>query len=144
MMKHTWLLLALLAVCLPAAATDMYSWTDANGVKHFSDSPPPANVSHAQKFKVKGGVTTTSSGDGDDQHKDEAAKSAGPALAAAAGYAPDDIKRNCDIARKNLTLLDAQKPALDSYGVPLNADAAKNHQNQADKANQQIKLFCSN
>jgi hypothetical protein len=144
MMKRTWLLLVLLAVCLPAAATDMYSWTDANGVKHFSDSPPPANVSHAQKLKVKGGVTTTSNGDGDDQHKDEAAKSAGPALAAAAGYAPDDIKRNCEIARKNLTLLDAQKPALDSYGVPLNADVAKNHQSQVDKANQQIKLFCSN
>ena len=141
-MKRTWLLLVLLAVCLPAAATDMYSWTDANGVKHFSDSPPPANVSHAQKLKVKGGVTTTS--EDSDQAKDTAAKSAGPALAAAAGYAPDDIKRNCEIARKNRTVLDTQKPELDSYGLPVNDDAVKSHQSQIDKANQQIKLFCSN
>jgi hypothetical protein len=142
MMKRTWLLPVLLAVCLPAAAADMYSWTDANGVKHFSDSPPPANVIHSQKLKVKGGVTTTS--DDADQAKNDATKSAGPALAAAAGYAPDDIKRNCEIARNNRTVLEAQKPELDSYGLPVDADAAKGHQSQLDKANQQIKLFCSN
>ena len=139
-MKSTWLLLILLLAGLPAAATEMYSWTDANGVKHFSDSPPPANVVKAQKIKVTGGVT--SSTPAEDAQKTEAAKSAGPALAAAAGYSPEDIKRNCEVAKKNLGLLDAQKPALDADGYPVDLDAAKNHQAQIDKANQQIKLFC--
>ncbi|GAA0714508.1 DUF4124 domain-containing protein [Dokdonella soli] len=140
-MKRNWLLLALLTVGLPAAAADMYSWTDANGVKHFSDSPPPASVVKAQKLKVKGGVTTSTEADG--EKKAEAAKSSGPALAAAAGYAPEDIKRNCDIAKKNLAVLDTQKVPVDSLGYPTDLDAAKSHQAQIDKANQQIKLFCA-
>src|SRR3954464_5327342 len=57
-MKPRLLLLVLLAVGLPAAAaTQVYSWIDANGTKHFSDSPPPANVA-AQKIKVRGSVTS--------------------------------------------------------------------------------------
>lgn len=140
-MKRNWILPALLGVCLPAAAADMYSWTDANGVKHFSDSPPPANVTKAQKLKVKGGVTTAS--DAGEQQKADAATAGGPELAAAAGYEPQDIKRNCEIAKKNLTVLDAQKPALDANGEPVDTDAAKNHATQVEKTNQQIKLFCA-
>lgn len=140
-MKSTWFLLAALAVCVPAAAADMYSWTDASGVKHFSDSPPPANITKSQKLKVKGGITTN-----DDSAPPAAAetKAAGPALAAAAGYAPEDIKHNCEVARKNATLLDAQKPTPDANGAAPSADAVKAHQNQVDKTSQQIKLFCSN
>ena len=142
-MKLKWLLLALLTVGLPAAAGEMYSWTDANGVKHFSDSPPPASVTKAQKLKLKGGVTT---GDAADEAalKEQTAKNSGPALAAAAGYAPEDIKHNCEIARKNQTTLDSQKPALDAEGYPVDLDAAKSHQAMVDKAAQQVKLFCSN
>ncbi len=144
-MKSTWILVAALAVCLPAAAADMYTWTDASGVKHFSDSPPPANVTRSQKLKVKGGVTSGLTNTEEGAHPAEQdPKSAGPALAAAAGYAPDDIKRNCEIARKNATLLDAQKPVADAYGVAPTPEAVKAHQSQVDKARQQIKLFCSN
>ena len=140
-MKTTWFLIAALAVCVPAAAADMYTWTDASGVKHFSDSPPPAGVTRSQKLKVKGGVTSS---DESAQPAAKDPKSTGPALAAAAGYAPDDIKRNCDIARKNATLLEAQKPTLSANGTPPSEDAVKSHQAQVDKTNQQIKLFCSN
>lgn len=34
------LLAALLASCLPAVAGEVYQWKDANGVTHYSDSPP--------------------------------------------------------------------------------------------------------
>lgn len=139
-MKRNWFLLVLLAVAVPAAATDMYSWTDANGVKHFSDSPPPKSV-HAQKLKVSGGVTTSTATE--DAQKDTATKNAGPALAAAAGYAPEDIKRNCEIARKTQATLQAQKLPVDPEGFPMDLDAAKAHQAQIDKAGQQIILFCA-
>jgi hypothetical protein len=32
---------ALLALALPAAASKVYQWKDANGVTHYADSPPP-------------------------------------------------------------------------------------------------------
>jgi hypothetical protein len=142
-MKRTWLLLVLLTFGLPATATEMYSWTDANGVKHFSDSPPPTNVTKAQRLKLKGGVTTGDNPQNVLNEKDEAAKSAGPALAAAAGYAPDDIKRNCEIARKNQTNLEGQKLPVDAEGYPTDLEAAKTRQAQIDKAVQQVKLFCA-
>ena len=129
----------LLLLAAPAFAGEMYSWTDANGVKHFSDSPPPKSVK-AEKLHVRGGVTTSSPAE------DEAAaaeKAAGPAMAAAAGYSAEDIKRNCAIARQNLATLEANKPAVDAEGYPLDLDAAKHRQAQLDKANQQIKLFCT-
>lgn len=137
-MKARWIVLTLL-LATPAFAAEMYSWTDANGVKHFSDSPPPKTVK-AQKLRVKGGVTTSAPAEDD---KAAADQNAGPAMAAAAGYAPADIKRNCDIAKQNLTSLEGQKLAVDADGYPVDLDAAKAHQAQIEKANQQIKLFCT-
>ncbi len=138
-MKHPWLLLALLAISMSAGAREMYSWTDANGVKHFSDSPPPANVSKAQKLKVAGGVTSAEAADTAQADDD---KDSGPSMAAAAGYSSDEITRNCDTARRNLTMLESQAPGQGINGEPPNADAVARHQGQVDKANQQIKLFC--
>ena len=99
-MKPRLLLLVLLAASAAAsAATQVYSWTDANGVKHFSDSPPPAHVI-ATKIKVRGQLTTDTSEDaakgtsGASAATDAAVpKNSGPSLAAAAGYAPDDNGR---------------------------------------------------
>jgi hypothetical protein len=139
-MKRNWLLLALLTLTVPVAAAEMYSWTDANGTKHFSDSPPPASVK-AQRVKVKGGLTSNEPVE-DPAAKADAGKSGGPALAAAAGYSPEDIKRNCDIARQNLGVAEGTKIATDAQGYPTDLDAVKTRQSQIEKANQQIKLFC--
>ena len=136
-MKRYWFLLVLLTFALPAAAGEMYSWTDANGVKHFSDSPPPTSVK-ARKVKVKGGLTTNEPVDEAPKADD---KNAGPALAAAAGYSAEDIKRNCDIATKNFDTASAQKIPLDANGQP-DLEAAQGRQAQIDKAEQQKKLFC--
>jgi Domain of unknown function (DUF4124) len=141
-MNRYWLMVVLLAAGVPAAAGDMYSWTDANGVKHFSDSPPPPSVVGSQKVKMKGGVTSATAAAVEEARKDETAKASGPALAAAAGYPPEDIKRNCSIARKNLASLDAQPLPVDKSGNPVDPEAAKDRAGQTDKVNQQIKLFC--
>ena len=138
-MKRNWLLLALLTLTVPVAAGEMYSWTDANGTKHFSDSPPPASVK-AQRVKVQGGLTSNEPVE--DPAKADTAKSGGPALAAAAGYSPEDIKRNCDIAKQNRGVAEGTKIAVDAQGYPTDLDAVKTRQAQIEKANQQIKLFC--
>ena len=75
--------IVLILLCLaaaPAGAQQVYSWTDANGTKHFSDTPPPPNTVSAKKLVVRGGVTSA---------EEEAAKVAeqpkeGPQMAAAA------------------------------------------------------------
>jgi hypothetical protein len=138
-MKRKWLLLVLLAVGLPAVATEMYSWTDANGVRHFSDSPPPPDVTSAHKVKVAGGVTTNAPVE---EAPPKAAESAGPALAAAAGYAPEDIERNCAAARTNKAALEKYRQELDASGNAMDADADKRNKDQLAKATQQIALFC--
>jgi hypothetical protein len=41
----TFLVVALLAgICAPSLYADIYSWTDQNGVKHFSNVPPPPST----------------------------------------------------------------------------------------------------
>ncbi len=139
-MKPYWIALALL-FSASALAGEMYSWTDANGVKHFSDAPPPKSVK-AQKLHVKGGVTTSSPAE-EEEAAAAAKKNAGPSMAAAAGYSPADIQRNCSIAKQNLAALEAQKLPVDAEGYPSDLDAAKNRQAQIDKAHQQIQLFCT-
>ena len=146
-MKSKLLLLVLLATAPAMAAQQVYTWVDANGTKHFSDSPPPASVTKSQKIKVQGQLTTAAGEETppakDDVTKDESGKSNGPALAAAAGYAPEDIKRNCQIARNNLTIIEKQVVSTDEKGNPLDPEQAKSHEAQLEKANQQIKLFCA-
>jgi hypothetical protein len=141
-MKCNWLMLALLTVAVPAAAAEMYSWTDANGTKHFSDSPPPASVK-AKKLQVKGGITSDAPAEETTKTDSKDDKNGGPALARAAGYAPEDIKRNCEIAKQNLGVAEGQTVAKDAEGYPTDLDAAKSRQDRIDKANQQVKLFCS-
>lgn len=128
--------LALTLICLsaiPAGAQQVYSWTDANGTKHFSDLPPPPNTASAKRLIVQNGVTS-------EQAETEAAEGEtkeGPAMAAAAGYSNDDITRNCAAARKNLDAYNAAKPA-DEAEPQVKVD----YQENVNKALAQIKLFC--
>jgi hypothetical protein len=128
--------LALTLICLsavPASAQQVYSWTDANGTKHFSDTPPPPNTKSAKKLIVQGGVTS-------EQAETEAAASEtkeGPAMAAAAGYSSEDITRNCAAARQNLDAYNAVKPDEDAE-----PQVKVDYQENVNKAMAQIKLFC--
>lgn len=126
-------LLLLLAVAGPLAAQQVYTWTDANGVKHFSDEPPPASVKDTKKVIVRGGVTST-----EDANKpaDEAAGK-GPGMAAAAGYSAEDIKRNCATAQRNLDTLQKSRPTAEA-----DVDVQVEYQERVGKVQQQIALFC--
>ena len=47
-------LLALPVLAQAAGNARVYTWKDANGVTHFSDSPPPASVKSARQITVRG------------------------------------------------------------------------------------------
>lgn len=126
--------IVLILACLsavPALAQQVYSWTDSNGTKHFSDTPPPPNTASAKKLIVHSGVTSTAVEPEAEQPK------AGPSMAAAAGYSEDDIKRNCAAARKNLDIYNASAPGDEAL-----PETQVQYQMNLNKAKEQIKLFC--
>ncbi|HQZ62728.1 MAG TPA: DUF4124 domain-containing protein [Dokdonella sp.] len=126
--------IVLILACLsavPAVAQQVYSWTDSNGTKHFSDTPPPPNTASAKKLIVHSGVTSTAVEAEAEQPK------AGPSMAAAAGYSEDDIKRNCAAARRNLEIYNASAPGDDAL-----PETQVQYQMNLNKAKEQIKLFC--
>jgi hypothetical protein len=145
------LLLVLLAASLPAlASTQVYSWTDANGVKHFTDSPPPPSV-NAQKLKVRGSVTS------EDQTppapapaQADAAKANGPTPAAIQPIArsladsPENRQRQCQTSKKNLDILQGSYPVSGPPGADGKAqvmdDAARKQ--ATDRAAEQVKFYC--
>lgn len=126
------LLCLVAATALPTLAAGMYSWVDANGVKHYSDQPPPPKARDAKKLRLAG------KGDPiDTAMPSETVKpSEGQAMARAAGYEEQDIKRNCEVASKNLIALTSAAP------LPEGSEAANNRQQSVVKAQSQVKLFC--
>jgi Domain of unknown function (DUF4124) len=54
-------LLLSLAITLPAAAGQLYKWTDASGRVQYSDTPPPDRKTET----LKGGVSTSSASGGE-------------------------------------------------------------------------------
>ena len=128
--------IVLILACLsavPALAQQVYSWTDSNGTKHFSDTPPPPNTASAKKLNVHSGVTTTAV----EAEAEAEEPKAGPTMAAAAGYSEDDIKRNCASARRNLEIYNASAPGEDAL-----PETQVQYQMNLNKAKEQIKLFC--
>lgn len=117
----------------PAMAAGMYSWVDANGVKHYSDQPPPPKVKDAKKLKMSGNSGPLAEPPEASQPTPPAA---GQAMARAAGYEDQDIKRNCEIATKNLSALTSAAP------LPEGSEGAVTRQQSIDKTQGQVKLFC--
>lgn len=129
-MKSGFIALALFVLAAaPVGAQQVYSWTDANGVKHFSDTPPEKGVD-AKRLIVRSGVTSEEA-PAEEEPKD------GPKMAAAAGYSPEDITRNCAAARKNLATFTAAEPGADA-----DPEAQIAYQENVNKAREQIRLFC--
>lgn len=127
--------IVLILACLsaaPAVAQQVYSWTDANGTKHFSDTPPPPNTTGAKKLVVHNGLTSA------EAPPVEEAKTEGQSMAAAAGYSESEIKRNCETAQKNLGIYNASAPGDEAL-----PETQVQYQMNLSKTKDQIKLFCS-
>jgi hypothetical protein len=141
-------LLALLLVAASAYAADsqVYKWTDASGVVHYSDAPPPKDTQNVQTVRVSGGDRPHAVG-GDNADAADAADKAKPAAAGNPAGAPTDPSggraRDCQTARSNLELLQGKMPVAvknaDGTQQPLDD---KTRQLQINSANAQIALSC--
>jgi len=47
-LKHLVISVLILALSAGAALADLYIWTDSNGVKRYSDSPPPSGTANVK------------------------------------------------------------------------------------------------
>jgi len=144
-MNRQWLLLALLVTSASASAEQVYKWTDAAGVTHYSDAPPPADAQNVQTMRVSGGASHNGAPAPQSAEQTVSADSSTRTTASnGAGPAADDARaKNCNAAHHNLELLQS--------GVTVTAPGADGNQALLDdkqrqariaEANAQITLFC--
>lgn len=115
---------ALLLVALPVVSGELYKWTDANGVVHYSDAPPPAGQYQTRTIKQP-----VASAGNDEQSTKAPAESA-----------------NCTIARGNLALLQGDQPVgadTDKDGTPDSTLTPEQRANQTKLAEAAIDVHCT-
>lgn len=61
-------ILAFSLITAPPLAAQVYQWVDKNGVKHYSNSPPPEGAADVREYnEVKSGVPAETPGEGEDK-----------------------------------------------------------------------------
>lgn len=109
--------LALLVVAAPLAAGEVYTWKDARGVTHYSQTPPPPGT----RFEVR-----SVAGRAAPATPAPAAPAATPAPATANAAAnTDGDPTQCAIARANVDALQSEDPVqqVGADGTPRPLDA---------------------
>lgn len=119
---RTLALLLIASACMPAFAQKVYQWKDAQGVTHYSDSPPP-----------------------DQQVKDRRIDNRGePVVQAAAAGTPVESPQ-CTTAKLNLQLLagkNAVRQDTDGDGKPDKTLNDDDRANQRELATAAVKAYC--
>jgi len=107
-MRRAFMFLAATGVCLIAHAADAYKWVDANGVVHFSETPPAPELK-AEKVHVSGTkAQATPPAAADDQKSVDAKPAPTKTLVAAADKQESETR--CQQARASLELLQSKRP----------------------------------
>jgi hypothetical protein len=138
-MRRCIAILLLAAVC-PLALAQAYKWKDAQGVTHYSDSPPPASSGKVEKIQMKGGVNAPAAAS-----SAPAKPATAPSTAPGSPVADNQANRAklCDQLHKNMEVL--QKEAVvsmdDGKGGTQQLDAA-GRQRQVETTQAQMTLYC--
>lgn len=115
--------LCLLAACSVASADEVYQWKDANGVTHYSQTPPPKGTYQLRAISSSGDAAPTPQ-----------------IVAATAKESPQ-----CVAARKNIELLQgsgAVQLDSDNDGKPDKLLTADDRINQLELARAGVKATC--
>ena len=127
MQRHTirtMLGLSLLLATMAATAGDLYQWKDANGVTHYSQTPPAS---------------------GNYQERTESGRGNGAKPVQAAAITPAESPE-CATSRKNITLLESKVPVqqdTDGDGKPDKALDDAGRANQLELARAVLKANCA-
>lgn len=131
----------------PATAQQVYTWKDAGGVTHFSQSPPPTGT-HYSKVQLSNAPTVSSNPPpaATDDNSGSEDDTPAPQLAAAGTQAdnPANRARLCQQLRNNIAALEGKQPvvAAGSDGKPMVlSDSAR--QQQLATAQEQQTQYCT-
>jgi len=136
-----YLVLALLVAVCPLAFGQAYKWKDAQGVTHYSDSPPPAGTK-VEKIKTSGVVIPPA---GNPAPVPAPASTAGAKAAAPGAVADTQANRAklCDQLQKNVDTLNKEKNVSVDDGKggtrPLD-DAGRKREVETTQA--QMTIYC--
>jgi len=114
-MRRTIVIALALLASLPAVANEVYSWKDARGVTHYSQTPPPAGTRfEVRRVSASASATTAAA----------ASPANGAAPAAADSAAPGDSTQ-CELARGNVAALKSEGVVqqIGADGKPRELDA---------------------
>ena len=125
-----------------AGGGQVYKWTDAEGVVHYSDAPPPTTQSNVQTVRVSGGDRPHDVA-GSAPTEPNAGQAPGQNQVAQNTPAASDHSKDCATARSNLELLQSkfQVTVTDSTGKAVPLDD-KTRQVQIADMNAQIAVYC--
>ena len=143
-MNRQLLLLALLCATVSAHAEQVYKWTDAAGIVHYSDAPPPKDALNVQTVRVTGGdrphaVLPTDNPDAAPPENKPAAAPAAPAAVSQADT-PEGRAQLCQAARNNLEILQSKfQVSTPGSNKPMDD---KTRQAQIAAANAQAAAYC--
>jgi hypothetical protein len=143
-MTRTIFLLALTAASSAFAASgQVYKWTDAQGVVHYSDAPPPTTQANVQTVRVTGGDRPHDVAGSAPAEADAAQQPGQNQVAQNTAPGAVDRSKDCATARSNLELLQSkfQVNVTDSSGKAVPLDD-KTRQVQIADANAQIAVYC--
>jgi Tfp pilus assembly protein PilV len=143
-MTRTIFFLALAAASTAFAASgQVYKWTDAQGVVHYSDAPPPTTQANVQTVRVTGGDRPHDVAGSAPAEADATQQPGQNQVAQNAPAAANDHSKDCATARSNLELLQSkfQVNVTDSNGKAVALDD-KSRQVQIADMNAQISLYC--
>ncbi|HEX4481314.1 MAG TPA: DUF4124 domain-containing protein [Rudaea sp.] len=143
-MTRSILFLAFMATSAAFAANgQVYKWTDAQGVVHYSDAPPPNTQLNVQTMRVAGGVSTPASAATTDPNAPAQPQPSQTQVAQNAPAPANDHAHDCANARSNLELLQSkfQVSVTDSAGKTVALDD-KARQAQVADMNAQIAAYC--
>ncbi|APG02739.1 hypothetical protein BJI69_01645 [Luteibacter rhizovicinus DSM 16549] len=132
-----YLVLALLVAVCPLAFGQAYKWKDAQGVTHYSDSPPPAGTK-VEKIKTSGVVIPPAG-----EPAPASTVAAKPAPAAPVADTPANRTKLCEQLRKNADTLSKEKVvSVDDGkgGSRVLDDAGRARQVETTQA--QMTLYC--
>ncbi|HST28899.1 MAG TPA: DUF4124 domain-containing protein [Rudaea sp.] len=145
-MNRKLVLLALSCFMVGAYAADqqVYKWTDASGVVHFSDAPPPKDAKDVQLMRISGSDRPRSVDNTPNTEPGSNPNGENNGTPAAAPPDPKDANaKACATARNNLDILNSKMPVSvtgpDGKAIPLD-DKARAAQIAAANAN--VELYC--
>ncbi|HET6602837.1 MAG TPA: DUF4124 domain-containing protein [Xanthomonadaceae bacterium] len=121
-----------------ATAAQVFRWTDAQGITHYSDMPPPEGTEHV---RIDAYVPAPPApGEAEAEAEGEADTDTAPAESGPVAVA----RENCERARKNVEILQASEVVrmdVDGNGASDDLDEAQRAA-QLELAQRQVRAFC--